>query len=70
MADERERTVTHIPKQRIRAMAVLTVLALALFAVMLVAFEPDAIMWFLAALMLASAAAFWISYFLARRRAR
>ncbi|PXY35487.1 hypothetical protein BA062_08155 [Prauserella flavalba] len=57
-----------ISRRQLLAMAALTVLALALFVLMLVAFEPTPVLWVFSGLMLVSAAAFWAGYAVQRRR--
>ncbi|GAB3491807.1 hypothetical protein [Amycolatopsis cihanbeyliensis] len=59
----------HTPRQ-VRAIAMLTVLGIAMFVVVAVVAEPSWILWVLGGLMLFSAAAFWGSYALDRRRRR
>ncbi|WP_216216134.1 hypothetical protein [Amycolatopsis aidingensis] len=57
----------HTPRQ-VRAIAMLTVLGIAMFVVVAMVAEPSWVFWVFGGLMLFSAATFWISYALDRRR--
>lgn len=51
-----------VPTQRLWAFALMTIVGLATFAVALLSTEPHWFLWLCGGLMVASAAAFWISY--------
>ncbi|WP_199432501.1 hypothetical protein [Qaidamihabitans albus] len=61
-------TASNFTQRQVRAVAVMTILGLAMFAVILLRAEPDWTLWFFGGLMVLSALAFWTSYLLQRRR--